>query len=326
MEIIKIEPSWKNLRIDVPGIYDMTRAQYHADPCIFPSLSRSCIVTMLEKSPLHAAYEHSRISFPDADGVVEEDEGEEVEKENAARTIGDYADFLVTGGEGKVFAVLPFDKWTTKESKEAKAAALAKGHVPIKKKYADKAEKMVKAFRAKMTTDVFPEILESFPSEGFQRVVIWLENGVWCRAMLDSLGRHIWDYKTTAADAAPRNWIRNHLFGGGLDIQSAFYSRGVKAVTGESKAFIFAVQEQNPPFDCYPVVVDPADLLQANEKITWARDQFAAGLASGKWPGYLQRIATAQAPVYLRTQWEEFVEGEKTLRKITATEGKFLPG
>lgn len=325
MDIIKIETKALDLRIDKPGIYDMTRAQYHSDPCVAPSLSRSCIVTMLEKSPLHAAYEHARISLPDADGVVEDDE-EEVEKENAARTIGDYADFLITGGEGKVFAVLPFDKWTTKEAKEAKAAALARGDVPIKKKYADKAEKMVKVFRAKMNTDVFPELIEGFPADGFQRVVIWNDGGVWCRAMLDSLARHIWDYKTTAADAAPRNWIRNQLFGGGLDIQSAFYSRGVKAVTGESKHFIFAVQEQNAPFDCYPVVVDPEDLRQANIKIDWARDQFAAGLASGVWPGYLRRIATAQAPVYLRTQWEEFIEGEKTLQKITATEAKFLPG
>lgn len=38
-----------------PGFYRMTAAQYHADPCIVPSLSSSTIRLMLERTPVRPA-------------------------------------------------------------------------------------------------------------------------------------------------------------------------------------------------------------------------------------------------------------------------------
>ncbi len=320
MEIIKIESKSLELRIDKPGIYEMTKEQYHADPCITPSLSRGLIVTMLDKSPLHMATEHPRLSVTGVNDDEGDDEGQTVDpKESTAMLIGDYVDHLLMGGE-KRFAVLPFDKWTTKEAKAARDAAKAMGETPIKQKHHDTAAAMIKAFRERFTLERFPEMQEGFPSGGFQRVILWEEDGVWMRAMLDALGKHIWDYKSTAADAKPDNWIKNNLFGKSLEMQAAFYARGYKAVTGESKHFLFAVQEQKKPFDSYPVVVDQVDIADANAKITWARGVFKSGLETGHWDGYLTRIATASAPPWVRTQWEDFMEQQKTLAKIKADE------
>lgn len=318
MEIIKIETTATDLRIDKPGIYEMTKDQYLADPCAAPSLSRSCIVAMLKKSPLHAAFDHPRIGAAASGGA--EDAGDvEQEKENTARLIGDYVDEMMMDGRRK-FCVLPFDKWTTKEAKEARAAALARGETPIKQKHHQTAANMARVFRERLTLERYPEMEEPFPSTGFQKVVIWQESGVWFRGMIDALGKHIWDYKSTAASAAPGDWIRNQLFESGLEIQAALYVRGFQAVTGERKHFLFAVQEQDPPYDCYPLTVDPEDLAIANQKITWARDIWARGLATNQWDGYLSRLATAQSPVYLKAKWEEFIENQKTLAKIKETE------
>lgn len=317
MEIIKIASASLDLRIDKPGIYEMTKEQYHADPCAEPSLSRSCIVKMLKKSPLHAAFEHPRITVSMTD---EEDEEIPADpKEMKARLIGDYVDELMMNGTKK-FEVLPYDKWTTKEAKAARDNAIANGATPIKVKHHNTAVQMIKVFKERFTLERFPEMEEAFPTTGYQKVVIWQEEGVWMRAMLDAMGKHIWDYKSTAASAAPSDWIRNQLFEMGLELQAAFYSRGVHAVTGERKHFIFAVQEQSPPNDCYPLTVDLEDLAIANQKITWARGTWKHGLDTGYWPGYLTRMATAQSPVYLKTKWEEFVESQKTLSRIKEVE------
>ncbi len=319
MDIIKIDPKAVDLRLDVPGIYEMTKAQYHADPCIEPSLSRSCIVDMYERSPLHAAASHPRIGAAGVDDELEDEEEEADPKEMKARIIGEAADHILMGGATQ-YCVLPYDRFTTKEAKAARDDAKFRGEVPIKLKHWQKAERMVAAFRKRFTLERFPEMEEGFPTEGFQKVIIWQENGVWCRAMLDALGKHIWDYKSTAADANPKNWIKRQLFGMGLEFQAAWYPRGWLAATGERKHFIFAVQEQKHPFDSYPVTVDLADLSAANLRITHAIQVWKHGLETKCWDGYLTRIATAQAPIYLRKEWEEEQEREKTLAKIKEVE------
>ena len=320
MEIIKIESAGLDLRIDQPGIYEMSREQYHADPCVEPSLSRSCIVDMFERSPFHAACDHPRGILPSWIGAGEDDEEEESDpKEMKAMLIGSYADAILMGG-ADAFEVLPYDKFTTNAAKEAKANAIAKGRKPIKKKHAETAERMIQTFRARFTLERFPEIGEGFPVTGFQSVVIWHENGVWNRAMLDALNKHVWDYKSTAADAHPASWTNNQLFGMGLEMQAAYYPRGYKAVTGESKHFAFAVQEQKKPFDCYPCVVDPIDLAYAQRRITWAQGVWRRGLDSGEWDGYTTRTITAMAKPWQRTRWEEFFENLKTLEKLKQVE------
>ncbi len=42
------------MKVTVPGIYQMTKDEYMADPCPEPSLSHSLAVKMLQESPLHA--------------------------------------------------------------------------------------------------------------------------------------------------------------------------------------------------------------------------------------------------------------------------------
>jgi hypothetical protein len=45
-----------------PGIYTMPESQYHADPCLRPSLSNSIIKVLTTKSPRHAWFAHPRLN------------------------------------------------------------------------------------------------------------------------------------------------------------------------------------------------------------------------------------------------------------------------
>ena len=70
--------------VTAPGLYRMTEAAYHADPCPAPSLSRSIAETLILESPEHAFAAHPRLTKPD-----EEDEEEAGEETHEVRFGGD---------------------------------------------------------------------------------------------------------------------------------------------------------------------------------------------------------------------------------------------
>lgn len=302
-------------KIEKAGIYEMTKEEYHADPCVEPSLSRSCITTLITKSPFHAMSFHPRLG-----GKVEEVEGEE----SAACKLGDLVDELLLGGTRKI-SVAPFDDFRTKDARAWRDAEIAAGNLFCKQAVYNRAVDMIESFRLRMSLKNFPNMGEEFPTGNFQRVFIWHEGGVWNRALLDTYQLHIWDLKTTAADASPGAWIRNQLFKMTLEHQEAYYRRGFKVVTGKEKYFLFAVLEQQEPFDCYPVALDPADNDRANQQISYAQRKWREGLDTGHWPGYAAGVVHASAPPYINTQWEEFKEREKTVAEIRERQEKIDP-
>lgn len=288
------------------GLHDISMALYHSDPCPEPSISRSFIYDCLNESPLHAAMRHPRIG------------GQKEDESSAESGIGTVAHDLLLQGEN-AFAILPFDDYRTNAAKEWKAATLAQGKTPIKANAFESAEAMVKTFREKFTLARFPEMQEGFPTQNFEKTLITKINGVYVKVRFDAFDKHLWDYKTTGAGQAhPDNWTRNQLFHGGLDLQAALYQRAWKEQFAEKKHFIFAVQEQTKPYDCYPVVLDEAAIAYANERINRVIDIFKRGIDTGVWDGYSTRIITASPPQYLMAKWEEDKERIKTLEKINA--------
>lgn len=293
--------------ITEPGIYLMPKDAYHRDPCAEPSLSRTCIEVLVNKSPKHAHAFHPRL------GALRE---EKAESENML--VGTVVDELLLGGVRNI-AISPYDDYRKGEAREWRDAAYARGAIPIKEPLYAKCNAIVDSFKAQMTRENFPDLAEDFPQTNFQHVLIWQENGVWNRAMLDTYGeKYIWDLKTTKADATPAEWSRQHLFGDALELQAGYYSRGFKAVTGESRKFLFAVIEQLAPFDCYPMGVDDVDILRAQEQIEYAQRTWRQCLDSGVWPGYASRVVHASSPAYVQTGWEEQKALMKTLEMVKA--------
>jgi hypothetical protein len=287
--------------IDRPGIYtDLTAAEYHADPCVQPSLSQSIGKLILDQSPAHARLAHPRLCPP----VAAEDE--EPEKYVSATAIGNAAHALLLG-RGKQVAVGNFDAWRSKEAQKFKAEALAAGRTPILPHHMARAYAMVEAAREQIAAAGIAFNDELGASEV---VVAWQENGWWCRTMIDWLHadhRTVLDYKSTAMSCAP-HVVEDRPSVMGWDIQAAMHERGLDAldpVSAGRRRHLYINQENEPPYAMTIIQISEADLTMGRKKLAMAMDIWAHCTISGDWPAYPPGIVSSRPRGYLETKWLE---------------------
>jgi PDDEXK-like uncharacterized protein DUF3799 len=259
----------------ITGCYDMDPAEYHADPCPEPSLSRSIIHALVPPgSPMHAAHKHPRISDCEPPN----------EPPSRAMQIGSVCHVLMLG-KGREIEVIEAESYKKKDAQDARDIAIQEGLLPILVADYDKAERIASAGRRQFIS----EGITAFRNGDAERTLIWQEEGVWCRAMLDWCPREpapLDDYKTTMGSAHPAIW-QHAMFGCGDDIQAAFYTRGWRAVFGEEPGpFRFIVQEQNAPYALSVTQLTERALASANRKIDYAVRTWRKCLDTGEWPGY----------------------------------------
>ncbi len=296
--------------ITTAGIYDIPFEQYLGKGLTpTPPLSASTIKTMLDKSPFHAACEHRDI------GAIDEDD-----EESTVSSIGTVAHALILKQADKRIAVSPYPEFRTNEAKAWRDGMLAQGRVVVKEEAYQAAVRMASVFEPKMSVYA-KELGESFSTEQVEKTIVAQINGVWCKIRIDSLAQSLWDIKSTGTEYAPGKWIKNQLYGMGMDISVAFYKKVWRALTGEDKRFILAVIEQKQPHDVYPVIVGDIGMELANEKVDWALDTWKRGIETGQWAGYSNgRVIYADPPVWELAAWEEHKAHEKTLADIAQRE------
>jgi hypothetical protein len=279
--------------ITEPGLYDLPEADYHADPCPVPSLSRSIAHTMREQSPKHAWMEHPRLNPNYAP------------KEKKQFDIGDAAHSLLLGKPLWDIVVIDAANWVRKATQQARVDAYEAGKTPLLVGQWAEIQTMAKAARAQL--DRHPYASEAFTGGKAEQTLIWREGDVWCRALLDDLptgGNVFYDYKTTGRSAHPDDWFRSapdH----GYDLQDGFYRRGISAVLDiPNPVFRFVVQETAPPyaltvceFGGEAREVIESDVADAIELWRWCSNR-------GAWPGYEALIAYGSLPRWRMNQWE----------------------
>ena len=298
------------------GIYTIDAVTYHGDPCAAPSLSASIAKLLINQSPLHAFYAHPRLSA------------------NPVRYEADYMDvgvichaLLLEGadvahviqatrkegsGKNRVDTGELVTDYRTKEAREERDAARASGKVPILASKMEPITEMLKAIRPQLDEH---EASNAFTDGKPEQVIVWREeSGIYCRARLDWLhDSHCFidDFKTTGGSAAPEV-ISRKIFQDGLDIQAAFYRRGLQMIDGnmgsDHPQFRFIFQETDPPYAVSVYSLAPSALSLAEAKVEYAIEKWGECLKSGKWPGYENRIVYAEA-----SPWQESAWMEKTL-------------
>jgi hypothetical protein len=276
--------------ITEPGIYDISAPEYHADPCPEPSLSSSILSELLAASPAHAREAHPRLN-PD---FVRE------EKEIFDRGTAAHA-YLLQGEDG--FEIISAPDWRTKAAQEARAIARLAGKVPLLEKHWNTVLEMTAA--ANRQLDAFRDPPRPFCAGKPERTIVWREGGIWCRARLDWLHDSLTvidDYKSTGASAHPDAWTRGPLFAG-ADIQTAFYLRGLKAVTGNDARWRFVVQENFAPYALSVIALDPMVLALAEKKVRLGIELWGDCLSTGVWPAYPNRTCYAELPPWIEAQW-----------------------
>jgi PDDEXK-like domain of unknown function (DUF3799) len=275
------------------GIHDgIDSAVYHADRFgDQPSLSASIAKLLCDRSPLHAWTAHPRLN-PDYEDTHER-----------KFDIGTCAHSLLLEG-GEDVEILDFDNYLTKAAKEARDEARAFGRTPVLRREWDEVQRMCDTARRQLARfNVHPPLLTDGKPE---QTLVWQDvRGVICRARVDWLRDDlaaIDDLKTTSASANPESWPRRMLDMGG-DIQTAFYMRGVRALTGLTPEWRFIVAETYPPYAVSVVAPGPASLTLAERKVEWAINKWADCLAADRWPSYPTQVCYADSPPWEEQRW-----------------------
>lgn len=279
--------------------FDVSAADYFADPCPQPSLTQSICKVLLDQSALHAKYEHPRLK-PSADT----DEEPAAEKYVAAQAIGNAAHAILIG-RGKTLAVGEFDSWRTDPAKKFRAAAELAGQTPILNKHMLTAHNMVLAVRLQLVNAGWEDAF----SQGHGEVVAcWEEDGIWFRTMIDWLtpdGRALYDLKTSAASFAP-HVINRKMVDDGWDIQAAMHERAMNALdpagAGRRK-FRFVALENYAPYAMVPVELSETWLTMGRKKLEVAIAMWREAIKSGQFAGYPTEVCRPDYPNYKETEW-----------------------
>lgn len=281
-----------------PGIYyDISEAEYQADPSETVSLTASLAKILCNESPLHCWTASPRLN-PNYKS-----------EEKEIFDLGTIAHALMLQGI-EAACVLDFDDWRKADARKARDEARTKKQTPILSKHWERVKAMVEA--GKQQIAAHREASDAFTDGNAEVVIVWEDQAsdgtiVLCRARIDWLKRdyrRIFDYKGTGTSVNPET-ISKYAVSSGWDIQSALYLRGIKKLTGIDAEFIFIVQEDSPPYALAAIGMGPDFLWAGDAKVQAAMDAWAKCLASGAWSGYSDRIVYPTLPSYEETRITE---------------------
>jgi hypothetical protein len=279
------------MRVDAPGIYQMSDLEYHADPAPVPSLSRSIAKLLIEAAPAHAYAQHPRLGGAAPTGPASGDDDMDV---------GSAAHAMFLEGQDKV-AVIPFDTYRTAAAKELRDDALQQGRIPLKQvKYATALNVVEELEELRAKTGLFTK-------GKAEQTVVWDEGDHWGRARVDWLpddpAAPLLDLKTTGSFAS--GWARSCFQFGG-DIQAAMYPRGVEFIRGEPPdGMLFVVIETTPPYGIKVFGLDPVAVAVGEAKAAAARAAWVQCMNAQAWPNYPLTPDWIMPPPWIVRQWEE---------------------
>lgn len=276
-------------QITVPGVYDIPADVYHADPVDGGSLSSSGARKILQ-SPAKFRWEQDHGRAPKKTWDI----GHAAHKV----VLGAGPELVLFPGTGK-----NPEAWQKDDDIAAVAALRAEGKVPLKPSDWDTVHAMAAAIRAhRLARALFD------PNLGVaEQALVWLDEptGVWRRAMLDwRRGRIVVDYKTAAS--ASRAAFTKAVANFGYHQQDPYYRDGVAALgIDDDPAFVFVVQEKDPPYLVAVYDIDDEDIQAGRERNRRALQMYRDCTESGIWPGYSTEIETIALPGWARRQQGE---------------------
>jgi hypothetical protein len=280
-----VEGSGVALPITMAGLYPLTDEEYHSDPCLAPSLSRSVLLRLMRRSPRHAWAIHPKLGLA----------GQKMVDNNTPRDVGTVAHsaFLQNRYNLKEVAA---DTWASDRAKDARFEARQANLIPLLTKHYDRAMQMIEALEA------FRSKTGAFTAGKPEVTAIWRDRFTWCRARIDWLPdepeAHPWDLKTTAGSAQLTAWSST-CFANGADLQDAFYCRGIENVRHCVVAPMkFCVIEQNPPYGISVFEMTKITRGLADQDVEAGLDLWRACFSSGQFPSYTVETQYIDPPAW----------------------------
>lgn len=285
-----------------PGIYSLSEAQYHGDPCPKASASNSNLKILLNENPAKAREAHPRLN-PDW-------------QPNDAETKFDrgHACHILMLNDEHRFRIINADSYRSDAAKKARAEAYFEGLVPVLAEKWPEVKAMCAAGKAQLA--VHADESGIFSDMRPEQTLVWIENirgiDVWCRCKLDSLpnqrGRTFGDYKSLDASVNPDR-LHRYAQSAGWHFQEAWYRRGIRAVTGEEDpVFKFVAHEVDAPYCLTVVDLPPEAKAEGDGMVDYALDIWAWCMKHQRWPGYDNRTVTLQ--------WSQWGAADFEARKV----------
>ena len=278
-----------------PGVYtDIPEAEYHADPFAQISLSSGVAKLLISQSPRHAWTAHPRLN------------PEYVAPDRKQFDLGSAAHAILLDDRPERVAVIDAADYRTKAAKEARAAAVEDGRLPLLEDQYGRTMEMVRAARSQLAKNNDGKV---FLEGGSSEITLgWMDHNVMCRARIDRLsadGTIIFDYKTTAASAHPDAYRRTSI-SLQQSFQAAFYLRGFKECFPcmPPPQWRWIVQEDYPPYALSVLAPDAAALDIAYNDVDLALSIWRECIRDGDWPCYPSVTATLETPPWEITRAE----------------------
>lgn len=283
-------------------ILTCTDDEYHADPCMVPSLSYSTAALLITVSPRAAHYYHPRLG------------GHHKERTEPMR-LGTVMDALLLGGEDRIVE-FEIEAWRKTVDKEARKLHANAGRIPVKTAELQRARERAISIERTLWDD-FQIALDG----DFQVAIEWEEESslgpVVCRCKLDHLrGDTIDDIKATA-DARPDK-IHRAAIANGYDIQAAAYTSALEHLRPELVGrvkFRDLYCHMADPVDVVPVLACSAFLEFGQMRWRRAVERWARCMRYNVWPGMVDRIIPAEVPAWvMQREYEaqEDLDSEET--------------
>jgi len=200
-------------------------------------------------------------------------------------------------GTGQPVDVHDYKDWTTKAAKEAKAKAIAAGHVPMLVHQHAEAEAIAQAVMEHPTAGAL------FAEGDAELSGFWQDEefGVWRRCRWDWLTPwgEIGDLKTCAS-ASPAD-IAKAMFNYGYYMQNAFYRDGYTALFGEEPRDFLNVFVSTSPDEPYLITIArlPDEHVElGRQRNRDALERYADCTAAGVWPAWSEDIIEIGLPYW----------------------------
>lgn len=271
--------------VTTPGLYpELTNEQYHKDPVPEGSLSQSGAKTLNSLTPAHFKYERDHGRPP-----------------KRAFDVGQAAHDIVLERSEDNLVVIDATSYRTKVAQEAQAEAYATGKTPL---LIGELEQ-VRAMAAKIREHPVAGVLFD-PARGghAEQSAFWrcAETDVMCRARFDWLPAPdparrfiVPDYKTSTT-ADPNAW-RKKAADFGYHVQDWWYSDAIRSLElHEDPAFVFVVQEKDPPYLVSVIQFDADAYAAGGEQALRARATYADCVRQDRWPGYGDEVHEVELP------------------------------
>jgi len=272
MDVIK----WDGKPISKPGIYqNVPMSAYHGQLTVGPSISRSGLWKLFDKSPRH----YFRESYLNPE--------REEQEESEALLLGRAAHHALLGEAdfAKHFVIRPevWDSWRTKDAKAWKAQQQQAGFDVLEPKHLDQ----IRGMAAGLNED--PLVRAGILNGLIEHTIVYQdpETKVWIKVRPDAIPTDAIDLADlkTAADISDEG-IDNAIGRDGLYLQGALTGTAVRTVVGQPvNDFALVFVEKADPFCSRVKLLKPADLALGELTARVALDMFKRCLDSSQWPG-----------------------------------------